>query len=108
MTWHYLLRFWLVVTVLYIMAVVVPGFSVSPVTSIFLAVFLTMATSFLEFWLGTRASPRIPGMVAWAMAALLLWIAGRILPGVQVTIWGAILAGGLLWVAGLTFPQIWG
>jgi hypothetical protein len=42
------------------------------------------------------------------MAALLLWIAGRILPGVQVTIWGAILAGGLLWVAGLTFPQIWG
>ncbi|MCL5972667.1 MAG: hypothetical protein M1499_08930 [Firmicutes bacterium] len=61
-----------------------PGIFGSPAHLHFLAVFLTMATSFLEFLLGTRAFPKVPAMVAWAMAAILLWVAGFVFP----RIWG--------------------
>ncbi len=67
-----------------------------------------MAISFLEFWLGTRASLKLPGPVAWVMAAILLWVAGHVLPGIQVKVWDVVLAGGLLWVAGFVFFRIWG
>ncbi len=107
-TFGHIAKFWVVVTVIYLTAHIVPGFSAALLSSVLLALFFTIITTLVETAAGQRFSPRARRAASLGIAALSLWAAGRLVPGVHTTWWGALLAGGLLWLTGLIFPSVWG
>lgn len=86
-------RFVVSALVLLFVGYVVPGFSVVSLTSALLAALvITLLAWGIEAILGTNVSPRNRGVVSFLVAAAVIWSVQYVVPGVSVTLLGAVLA----------------
>lgn len=108
LTWTLLLKFWLTVAAIKATAWMVPGFHVPWLSAMFLAVLITALVAFVETLSGSRYAPYTIGIFAWSTGVLIVYTRQWILPGVDSTWIGAIVAGSVLWALGLVVPKIWG
>ena len=86
-------RFVVSALVILFIGYVVPGFSVVSFTSALLAALvITLIAWGIEAILGEGVSPRSRGVVSFLVAAVVIWSVQYVVPGVTVTVLGAILA----------------
>lgn len=103
-----LLKFWLVVGLIYLTSWIVPGFHVTWLAGMYLAILMTAIVALIETIAGSQYVPNAPGILAWASGTIILYCGQWILPGIHATIFGSILAGTVLWAVSFLVPRIWG
>lgn len=107
-TWILLLKFWLAVGLIYLTSWIVPGFHVTGLAGMFLAVLMTALVAIIETTAGSQYVPNAHGILAWASGVVILYCGQWILPGIHANLLGAILAGTILWAVSFLVPKIWG
>ncbi len=108
LTWTLLLKFWLAVVVIEVTSWLVPGFHVTWLSGMFLAVFMTAMVGLVESIAGSRYAPYTSGTFAWATGVLIVYVGQWVLPGVDSSWIGAIAVGSVLWGTSLLIPKVWG
>ena len=98
-------RFVVSALVILFIGYVVPGFSVVNFTSALLAALvITLIAWGIEAILGEGASPRSRGVVSFLVAAVVIWSVQYVVPGVTVTVLGAILASVVIGLIDTVVP----
>ncbi len=88
-----LIRFAVSVLVLLLVGYVVPGFSPLTITSALLAALAISVVSWaIEAIVGQTLSPRNRGLISFIVAAVVIWSVQYVVPAMNVTILGALLA----------------
>jgi len=86
-------RFVLVAIILAITSFVTPGFSISGMWSYLIAAVVISGIDYLvEMFIGVDASPFGKGIKGFAIAAIIIYLAQFLVPHMNVSIMGAILA----------------
>lgn len=86
-------RFVVSALVLWFLGAILPGFSVGGfVNALLAAVVIALLGYLVEAILGQRVSPQARGLVGFLTAAAVIWLAQFIVPALQVTVVGALLA----------------
>ena len=97
----------LVVSALVLMLVgfLVPGFSTMSFWSALMAAAVIAAIGWvIESTLGKSVSPYRRGLVGFIVSALVIWATQFVVPGLQVTLFGALLAAFLIGIIDLFVP----
>lgn len=97
----------LVVSALVLMFVgfIVPGFETLSFGSALLAAIVIAALGWVvEAVLGRNISPYSRGLVGFIVAAVVIWAAQFVVPGMQVSILGAVLAAFVIGIIDLFVP----
>jgi len=86
-------RFVISALVLLVAGAVIPGFRVVGfINALLAAVAIALIGWVIESILGRRTSPRARGIVGFLVAAAVIWAVQYIVPGISVSIMGALLA----------------
>lgn len=96
-----------VVSALVIMLVgyIIPGFStVTFTTALLAALAIALIAWGIEAILGEQASPRNRGVIGFLVAAAVIWISQYVVPGLSVSILGALLASAVIGVVDGVIP----
>jgi putative membrane protein len=85
--------------------VIIPGFRTLSFTSALLAAVVIAAVSYLiELVLGRNISPYAHGVVGFLVSAIVIYITQFIVPGMSVSIIGALLASLVIGIIDLFIP----
>jgi putative membrane protein len=100
-----ILRFVVSAVVLMLVGYVVPGFSrLNFWEALLAAVVIAAAGYVVESLFGRRVSPYNRGVVGFVVAALVIYLAQFVVPGLHVTILGALLASLVIGLVDLVIP----
>jgi uncharacterized membrane protein YvlD (DUF360 family) len=98
-------RFVLVAIILAITSFVTPGFSISGMWSYLIAAVIISGLDYLvEMFIGVDASPFGKGIKGFAIAAIIIYLAQFLVPHMNVSIMGAILAAVVIGILDVVFP----
>jgi putative membrane protein len=100
-----IVRFVVAALVLMFIGVIVPGFKTLNFTSAILAAIVISAVSYLvELVLGRNMSPYAHGVVGFLVSAIVIYITQFIVPGMSVSVIGALLASLVIGLIDLFVP----
>lgn len=100
-----IVRFVVSALVLLLVGYVVPGFSVIGFTSALLAALVISIVAWgIEAILGRNVSPRNRGLVSFLVAAAVIWSVQYVVPGVTVTVLGALIASVIIGLIDTVVP----
>lgn len=100
-----IVRFVVAALALMLVGAIVPGFSqLSFVNALVAAVVIAALGWVIEAILGRRVSPYGRGIVGFLVSAVVIWAAQFVVPGLQVTVLGALLAAFIIGVIDLFVP----
>ncbi|MBU5308324.1 phage holin family protein [Clostridioides mangenotii] len=95
----------LVAIILAITSFVTPGFTIAGMWSYIVAAIVITGLDYLvELLMGVDASPFGKGISGFIIAALIIYLAQFIVPNMNVTILGAILAAVVIGILDVVFP----
>ncbi len=98
-------RFVVSALVLMFVGLVVPGFYVAGFWTAILAAIVIAALGWVvEQIFGTRVSPYSRGLVGFIVAAVVIFAAQAVVPGMRVTVLGALLASLVIGIIDLFVP----
>ena len=101
----YILRFVLVAVVLTVTSFLTPGFSIQGLYPILLASIVIIAIDYIiEALMGVDASPFGKGIKGFIISAIIIYIAQFIVPNMNVTIIGALLASLVIGLLDFIIP----
>lgn len=88
-----IVRFIVSALVLMFVGFLVPGFQVAGfVNALIAAIAIAVVGYLVEAVLGNRVSPQSRGVIGFLTAAVVIWLAQFVVPTMQVTVFGALLA----------------
>jgi putative membrane protein len=91
--------------VLLFVGFLIPGFRVFGFLNALLAAVVIAVLGYLaELLLGKRVSPQSRGIVGFVTAAVVIYLAQFIVPALQVSIWGALLASLVIGIIDAVVP----
>ena len=94
---HFIVRLVVGAIVLAVTAALTPGFSISGFWPLLLGALVLAVLDYMAFrFLGIKASPFSRGVTGFVMAAVIIYLTKYLVPGFNVTIWGALL-GALIY-----------
>ncbi len=100
-----IIRFIVSALVLMLISFLIPGFSVAGFTGALLAAVVISVLGFVvESILGEKISPKNRGLVGFISAAVVIYLSQYIVPTINVTWWGALLASVIIGVADQFVP----
>ncbi len=100
-----IIRFIVSALVLMLISFLIPGFNVAGFTGALLAAVVISVLGFVvESVLGEKVSPRSRGLVGFIAAAVVIYLSQYIVPTINVTWWGALLASVIIGVADQFVP----
>lgn len=100
-----IVRFVVAALVLMFIGVIVPGFKTMNFTNALLAAIVIAAVSYLiELVLGRNISPYAHGVVGFLVSAIVIYITQFIVPGMSVSVIGALLASLIIGLIDLFIP----
>jgi len=100
-----IIRFIVSALVLMLTSFLIPGFDVAGFTGALLAAVVISVLGFVvESILGEQISPRSRGIVGFAVAAVIIYFSQYIVPTINVTWWGALLASVVIGIADQFVP----
>jgi len=100
-----IVRFVVAALVLMFVGAIVPGFSALKFGAALLAALVISGISYLiELILGRNISPYAHGVVGFLVSAMVIYIAQFIVPGMSVSVIGALLASLVIGVVDLFIP----
>jgi putative membrane protein len=100
-----ILRFIVAAIVLMLLGYVVPGFSHLTFGQAIIAAIVIVALSWLvDLAFGPGASPYSRGIVGFLISAAVIWVAQYAVPGMHVSIVGALLAAVVIGLVDLFIP----
>lgn len=98
-------RFVVSAVVLMFVGAIVPGFRTLGFWNALLAALVIAALGWLvELVLGRNVSPYSRGLVGFIVSAVVIWAAQFVVPGMSVTILGALLAALIIGIVDLFVP----
>lgn len=99
------LRFVVAAVVLMLIGYVVPGFSHLTFWEALLAALVVAAAGYIiESLFGRKVSPYNRGLVGFVVAAVVIYLAQFVVPGLHVTVLGALLASLVIGLVDLVIP----
>ncbi|QSO47204.1 phage holin family protein [Alicyclobacillus mengziensis] len=100
-----IVRFIVSALVLMFIAYVVPGFRIANFgTAIIAAVVIALLGWVVEAMIGDRVNRWWRGIIGFIASAVVIWAAQFIVPGMNVTAWGAVLASLVIGIIDLLVP----
>lgn len=98
-------RFVVSAVVLMLVGYVVPGFSrITFWEALLAAIVIAAAAYVIESLFGRKVSPYSRGIVGFAVAAVIIYLTQFVVPGMQVSILGALLASFVIGLVDLVVP----
>ena len=102
-----IVRFVVSAIVLMVMGAVIPGFHVFGFVNALIAAVVIAAIGWaFEAVLGQRISPQSRGIVGFVVAALVIYVAQYLVPGMTVSILGALLASLVVGIIDAFVPTV--
>lgn len=102
-----IVRFVVSAIVLMVMGLVLPGFNVFGFVNALLAAIVIAALGWaIEAILGERVSPQSRGIVGFIVAAIVIYVAQYLVPGMSVSILGALLASLVVGIIDAFIPTV--
>jgi putative membrane protein len=102
---RHVIRFIVSVLVLMGIGYIIPGFSALNIVHAFLAALVITALGYLiEITLGEKVSPYSRGIVGFLVSAVVIWVTQFIVPGMSVSIIGALLASIVIGIVDTFVP----
>ncbi len=101
------IRFVVSAIVLMIMGLILPGFAVFGfVNALLAAVVIALMGWAVEAILGQRVSPQSRGIVGFIVAAIVIYLTQFVVPGMTVTVVGALLASLVVGIIDAFVPTV--
>lgn len=101
------IRFVVSAIVLMVLAMVLPGFSLFGFVNALIAAVVIAALGWaVEAVLGRRVSPQSRGIVGFIVAAVVIYVAQFLVPGMRVNILGALLASLVVGIIDAFVPTV--
>lgn len=102
---HMLVRILVTAIVVAIAAYFTPGFSINGIWSLLLAsVVIGVLDHLVQKFTGINASPFGRGISGFLVAAIILYVTKFIVPGFNVSVWGAIIGALVIGVVDAVMP----
>lgn len=102
-----IIRFVVSAIVLMVMGLVIPGFNVFGFVNALIAAVVIAALGWaIEAILGERVSPQSRGIVGFMVAAIVIYIAQYLVPGMTVSVLGALLASLVVGIIDAFVPTV--
>ncbi len=102
-----IIRFVVSAIVLLVLGMVLPGFSVFGFTNALIAAIVIAAIGWaVEAVLGERISPQSRGIVGFIVAAVVIYVAQYLVPGMRVSILGSLLASLVIGIIDAFVPTV--
>lgn len=102
----YIVRLLLVAVVLTATSFLTPGFSIQGIWSIIIAAIVIMAIDYaVELLMGVDASPFGKGIKGFVIAAIIIYITQYLVPNMNVTVVGALLAALVIGIIDAVIPS---
>lgn len=102
---RHIVRFVVAAIVLMVIGFIVPGFSVQGFWSALLAAVVLAALGWIiETFFGDNISPYARGIVGFVVSAIVIYVAQFIVPDMEVTILGALLAALIIGIVDMFIP----
>ena len=102
---HFIIRFVVSAIVLAVTAFLTPGFTISGIWALILAAAAIALLDYLiEKLLGVDATPFGRGLTGFIVAAIIIYVVKFIVPGYDVTFWGAVLGALIYGIINLLIP----
>ncbi|HHY76353.1 MAG TPA: phage holin family protein [Firmicutes bacterium] len=100
-------RFIVSAIVLMVMGLVLPGFRLFGFVNALIAAVVIAALGWaIEAILGERVSPQSRGLIGFIVAAVVIYVAQFVVPGMSVTILGALLASLVVGIIDAFVPTV--
>jgi putative membrane protein len=100
-------RFVVSAIVLMVMGLVIPGFHVFGFVNALIAAVVIAAIGWaIEALLGQRVSPQSRGIVGFIVAAVVIYVAQYLVPGMTVSVLGALLASLVVGIIDAFIPTV--
>ncbi|MDI6894106.1 MAG: phage holin family protein [Bacillota bacterium] len=91
--------------VLLLLAAILPGFRIAGFWfALLAAVVIAVLGWVVEALFGRRVSPQGRGVVGFIVAAVVIYVAQFLVPGMQVSVWGALLASLIIGIVDAFVP----
>lgn len=102
-----IVRFIVSAIVLMVMGMVLPGFRLFGFVNALVAALVIAALGWaIEAILGERVSPQSRGLIGFIVAAIVIYVAQFLVPGMSVTILGALLASLVVGIIDAFVPTV--
>lgn len=102
---RHLVRFVVAAIVLMVIGFIVPGFSIQGFWSALLAAVVIAAIGWIvETFFGDNISPYTRGIVGFLVSAVVIYVAQFIVPNMEVTVLGALLAALIIGIVDMFIP----
>ncbi|HHY45414.1 MAG TPA: phage holin family protein [Firmicutes bacterium] len=102
-----IVRFIVSAIVLMVMGLVLPGFRLFGFVNALIAALVIAALGWaIEAILGERVSPQSRGLIGFIVAAIVIYVAQFLVPGMSVTILGALLASLVVGIIDAFVPTV--
>ncbi|MGI6662301.1 MAG: phage holin family protein [Bacillota bacterium] len=102
-----IVRFIVSAIVLMVMGLVLPGFRLFGFVNALVAALVIAALGWaIEAILGERVSPQSRGLIGFIVAAIVIYVAQFLVPGMSVTILGALLASLVVGIIDAFVPTV--
>jgi putative membrane protein len=102
-----IVRFIVSAIVLMVMGLVLPGFRLFGFVNALVAALVIAALGWaIEAILGERVSPQSRGVIGFIVAAIVIYVAQFLVPGMSVTILGALLASLVVGIIDAFVPTV--
>ena len=102
-----IVRFVVSAIVLLVLGFILPGFQIAGFINALVAAILIAVVGYLvESLFGERISPQARGLVGFLTAALIIWGAQFVVPSMQVTVLGALLASLVIGIIDAFVPTV--
>ncbi len=102
-----IVRFVVSAIVLMVMGLVIPGFRIFGFVNALIAAVVIAALGWaVEAILGERVSPQSRGIVGFIVAAIVIYVAQYLVPGMTVSILGALLASLVVGIIDAFVPTV--
>ncbi|NLA61384.1 MAG: phage holin family protein [Firmicutes bacterium] len=102
-----IVRFIVSAIVLMVMGLILPGFRLFGFVNALVAALVIAALGWaIEAILGERVSPQSRGLIGFIVAAIVIYVAQFLVPGMSVTILGALLASLVVGIIDAFVPTV--
>lgn len=102
---RHIVRFVVAAIVLMVIGFIVPGFSIQGFWSALLAAIVIAALGWIvEMFFGDNISPYARGIVGFLVSAVVIYVAQFIVPNMEVSVLGALLAALIIGIVDMFIP----